>query len=1296
LDSVSDGDHIFKVKANGDGVSYTTSSYSDDLSVTLEGGAIASTGYYSQFDDLTKNESFLGYGFDVINSSSFSDQLIKTSSPLFTNEGNMAQRLVKVDSKYTTVEEVASSSMEEFIEEWNANANVDVSWGNKKIGGSVKLKTSYKGGLENAKSKYFHSISFYNQKFYIVMQSDLDTYRSILADGFKKDLYSDMEPADLFNRYGTHFITSAIMGGKINSYYLYTSEEEKDFHKISASVSTEVRAFSTKANASVSSGYKQEAQSQNIDIQNTLEVIGGGDFGMTSDADIATNYAAWEKSLDDHASLMGIKDTGSLWSIWELIDPTLDTKTSYSYTDADGVLHTGCTRSEQLQGYFQAYGIESYNSLMETAGLPEIVTPDEIVDIKVNNQEATNGTYTVYAGTTNNISFGVKPYNATGYTKTISLAQNSDYVKVGDDGMSLEIDPACENGTVLQVNCSVGTVKQTIRVKVIRNYSIDFVLNGGTLSEEQIEAYSNLPYGTWVETPPAPTREGYTFLGWYTDMNFNTPYEEVGIDRDFTLYAKWEKYYPTITFIHNVAGSTLDSAKVAYNTAFAEPEEPTLQGYTFDGFYADKEMEVPFDFTQNIITDTNIYVKWNVNIYTVSFETNGGNSIADQQVNYNEKATRPADPIKTGYTFEGFYADKEMEIPFDFTQNIITDTNIYVKWIVNTYTVSFETNGGNSIADQQVNYNEKATRPEDPKKTGYTFEGFYADEEYKVPFDFTQKITEDTKIYAKWIINTCKVNFVTIDGVVTDSEKVNYNQKATRPADPTKTGYTFGGFYADKEMEIPFDFTQNIITDTNIYVKWNVNTYTVSFETNGGNSIADQQVNYNEKATRPEDPTKIGCEFGNWYKDSALTNQFDFKNDVIESDTTLYASWISHPVEISYDTNGGKEIDSIRIESDTAIGTLPTPERAWYTFIGWFTATDEEVYPTTIFISNQTIYAKWEQEYTDYTYLSTADDLKAIESTGNYLLVSDIDMEGISWTPISTFSGIFDGGGHKISNISTTANSGVSNGKAYSGGFIQINSGTIKSVVFENITVNTSITQYTNDNRYFYVGGVVGYNSGTINNIVVYSSSVYGELLHQYDQNGAPNLFVYVGGLLGYNTNCLTNCYVEGTTVFGSVDAKKNYCLANAVVGGVCAESNSDANVSYLISCNNTIKAKSRGGFWGGLWKNDGALTCYSGYVLGVNFGAVSNIISCNQADGSINNLFENANDNPTHNSYSGMLIARSDTAVTNGYSVSGNYWMVGNNQNMISAMADNDEILNSTEDWTASYGDKIVFKWML
>jgi hypothetical protein len=395
---------------------------------------------------------------------------------------------------------------------------------------------------------------------------------------------------------------------------------------------------------------------------------------------------------------------------------------------------------------------------------------------------------------------------------------------------------------------------------------------------------------------------------------------------------------------------------------------------------------------------------------------------------------------------------------------------------------------------------------------------------------------------------------------------------------------------------------------------------------------------------------------------------------------------------------------------------IDQPERTYYTFNGY--TTNDTMYfnasgkcitdvCNSLDAGFYTLTAKWSRT-SSYTYISSSayTDVSAQAvytlskiseaSTENYLLVSDVDLNGETWTPISTFSGIFDGDGHKISNINTSKNSGVSGGKAYSGGFIQINSGTIKSVVFENITVNTSITQYTNDNRYFYVGGVVGYNSGTVNNIVVYSSSVYGELLHQYDQNGAPNQFVFVGGLLGYNTNCLTNCYVEGTTVSGFVNAKKNYCWSTAVVGGVCAESSSVANISYLISCNNTIKAKSRGGFWGGINKDDGTLTCYSGYVIGVNYGSVSNIISCNQADGSINNSFENACDNPNHRSYSGLLIARSDTPVTNGYSVSGNCWLIGNSQDMISAMEDNEAILNNTTAWTARYDGKIVFKWMV
>ena len=246
------------------------------------------------------------------------------------------------------------------MEQWNVDANVNVSWGKKKVGGSVDVKAAYTGGSEETQSKYFHCITFNNQKFYIVLQSDMDSYREMLTDGFKKDLYSDMEPSKLFELYGTHFITSAVMGGRINSYYLYTSNEKVDFHDVSAAVSVDVRYLAGKTDVGVSGGYNSFAQSMNIDIKNTFEVIGGGDFGMNSDADIAKYYSDWEKSLDNHASLIGIKDSGSLRAIWELVDPELDTKVyewCYEVRDSKtneviAVYEGTGSRAAQLEAYF--------------------------------------------------------------------------------------------------------------------------------------------------------------------------------------------------------------------------------------------------------------------------------------------------------------------------------------------------------------------------------------------------------------------------------------------------------------------------------------------------------------------------------------------------------------------------------------------------------------------------------------------------------------------------------------------------------------------------------------------------------------------------------------------------------------------------------------------------------------------------------------------------------------------------------------------------------------------------------
>ena len=140
--------------------------------------------------------------------------------------------------------------------------------------------------------------------------------------------------------------------------------------------------------------------------------------------------------------------------------------------------------------------------------------------------------------------------------------------------------------------------------------------------------------------------------------------------------------------------------------------------------------------------------------YIVTFNTNGGSAVADQTVAIGDKAVKPADPTRTGFTFAGWYADSALTEPFDFNTVIQASTTIYAKWIEGdaptVYTVSFETNGGSAVAAQIIASGGKAAKPADPTKSGSTFGGWYSDSALTTAFSFDTPITADTVIYAKW------------------------------------------------------------------------------------------------------------------------------------------------------------------------------------------------------------------------------------------------------------------------------------------------------------------------------------------------------------------------------------------------------------------------------------------------------------------------------------------------------------------------------------------------------------------
>ena len=206
---------------------------------------------------------------------------------------------------------------------------------------------------------------------------------------------------------------------------------------------------------------------------------------------------------------------------------------------------------------------------------------------------------------------------------------------------------------------------------------------------------------------------------------------------------------------------------------FTEPAAPSKENHTFAGWYnGDKKFDFDAD-TTNAPNVLNLVAKWDINQYTVKFVSDHG-SFADQTIEYGKliETDKLTIPTVEGYTFDGWYADENRTIEFDFTKPITGDTTIYAKWTANDYEVSFITEHGDAPASQNVPYNGTAKDPGTLTAEGYTFIGWYTDHTCTTEFNFSTPITGDTKIYAKWeknAPNTYALNvsgaFVYVDGV---------------------------------------------------------------------------------------------------------------------------------------------------------------------------------------------------------------------------------------------------------------------------------------------------------------------------------------------------------------------------------------------------------------------------------------------------------------------------------------------------------------------------------------------------
>ena len=300
--------------------------------------------------------------------------------------------------------------------------------------------------------------------------------------------------------------------------------------------------------------------------------------------------------------------------------------------------------------------------------------------------------------------------------------------------------------------------------EVIGAYTVTFQSEGGSEVASQIRA--NTP----ADRPADPTKEGYTFIGWYngeSEWNFETP-----VTADLTLTAKWQVNQYTITFKPENGGQDI-VIKQDYGTAITAPANPTKTGYTFAGWDKTIPTTMPAE-------DMTITAQWQVNQYTITFKPeNGGQDIVIKQ-DYGTAITAPANPTKTGYTFAGWDKTIPTTMPAE-------DMTITAQWQVNQYTITFKPeNGGQDIVIKQ-DYGTAITAPANPTKTGYTFAGW----DKTIPSTMP---AGDMAITAQWQLNQYTITFDTAGGSEVPSITQDYGTAITAPANPTKTGYTFAGW----------------------------------------------------------------------------------------------------------------------------------------------------------------------------------------------------------------------------------------------------------------------------------------------------------------------------------------------------------------------------------------------------------------------------------------------------------------------------------------------------------------------
>ena len=420
------------------------------------------------------------------------------------------------------------------------------------------------------------------------------------------------------------------------------------------------------------------------------------------------------------------------------------------------------------------------------------------------------------------------------------------------------------------------------------DYSITYVLNGGINNINNPTIFNMDTNVSLLD----PTKEGYTFGGWYIDEDFSTAFNlELLEPIDITLYAMWNINTYTLLFVDE-NNFVLQTEQYQYGSDLSTISipSPTKEGYTFSGW----DQEIPLHMPASNVTIT---AQYKVNQYTITFDSQGGTLVNAMIEDFGATIEKPNNPVKEGYTFDGWYSDLEYTSVYQFTSMPSQDITLYAKWRINTYTINFIDYDDSIIKSINYEYNETLNIefPESPQRAGYTFTGWNE-------IEFTTMPASDLFIEALYTINQYTITYHTNGGSIVQDAIYDYSSELIEP-ETIKNGHSIEGWYLDEALTEKYTFTTMPAENITLYAKWQIATYTITYHLDGG---INSEENISSFTVNTENfiygsPRKEGHTFEGWYRDS------DFSGEKIQyfvlgtsEDLVLHAKWEVNQYDIYY------------------------------------------------------------------------------------------------------------------------------------------------------------------------------------------------------------------------------------------------------------------------------------------------------------------------------------------------------------------------------------------------------------